>query len=161
MARLVPLDGSHPLFLQGEKFGKLRQQFILDHLILEPINIEAADGGIFATTLSGKNVFIQRDSTGSLYVNNVRVKKRVSLADGHDIFVLASPLFDQTAKIRDAFNEYHNIQDEAPVGPPLDIPNGPHPPPIPTGPSVIRAPAPPNRIAKPPAPPKKIISSSK
>lgn len=48
-----------------------------------------------------------------------------SVIDGEEsyqIFVLSWPLFGQAEKVLEAFREYHQIENNAPTGPPLEIP---------------------------------------
>ena len=76
------------------------------------------------------------------------MRKTVSLQDGSEIYVLRQPLFNQTEKVRKAFDTFHQIAPDEPLGPPLDIP-GPN-----DARPVIRAPAAlPLQAAQPPAAP--------
>ncbi|XP_047500904.1 uncharacterized protein LOC125046925 [Penaeus chinensis] len=141
---LVPQDASDPLYGRSKPMQALRRNFLLDHLVLDPI--EASDpkleegDGIRALTFTGKDIYFRKDKQGNITVGGVAVQEVTSLQDGTQVYILADILFDNRAKVRTAFNQRQAIAEELrkPLGPPLDIPDTPS-----SFPAILRSPAPP------------------
>nr|XP_045606194.1 uncharacterized protein LOC123763205 [Procambarus clarkii] len=163
LAGLVHQDAAHPLYGNTTSLTNLRREFLLDHLVLEPL--EPTDsrldeaGGVAITTFSGKIVNVTKDQGGNLFVNGVPVESASSLKDGTQVYILKKTLFNNDKKTTIAFRRHNNFLAElqGPLGPPLDIPN--HTP-EPGSILEVRAPAPPPKgVVGPPASPEDILKS--
>ncbi|ROT77093.1 hypothetical protein C7M84_004255 [Penaeus vannamei] len=166
---LIPQDASDPLYGKSKPLQALRRTFLLDHLVLDPIEpsdpkLEEGDG-VRALTFTGKDLYFKKDKEGNITVGGVAVQDVTSLHDGTQVYILADILFDNRAKVRTAFNQRQAIAEELrkPLGPPLDIPDTPS-----SFPTILRSPAPPppglvgppaiptlseDPLVRPPAPP--------
>ncbi|XP_047483842.1 uncharacterized protein LOC125035460 isoform X2 [Penaeus chinensis] len=127
MGNLVPQDAPHPLYDDSPKNVALRNEFLLDYLVREPINVQdpniSSPGGISVTNLAGHQLSFAADSEGKLTINDVPVKMIEILSDGTQVYTLADFLFEHRARVDDAF--LHLISQPAefgPLGEPLDIP---------------------------------------
>ncbi|XP_042879626.1 uncharacterized protein LOC122258016 isoform X2 [Penaeus japonicus] len=166
---LIPQDASNPLYGKSKPLQALRRKFLLDHLVLDPIEttdpkLEEGDG-VRALTFTGKDVYFKKDKQGKITVGGVDVQEVTSLKDGTQIYILEDLLFDNRANVQTAFNQRQAIAEELrkPLGPPLDIPEAPS-----SFPAILRSPAPPppglvgppaiptlseDPLVRPPAPP--------
>ncbi|XP_063591584.1 uncharacterized protein LOC134768747 [Penaeus indicus] len=125
MGNLVPQDAPHPLYDDSPKNVALRNEFLLDYLVREPINVQdpniSSPGGIGVTNLAGHQLSFAADSEGKLTINDVPVKMIEILSDGTQVYTLADFLFEHRARVDDAF--LHLISQPAefgPLGEPLD-----------------------------------------
>nr|XP_053637329.1 uncharacterized protein LOC128692280 [Cherax quadricarinatus] len=164
LASLVHQDAAHPLYGSTTALTLLRRQFLLDHLVLEPLEPSDVrldnETGVTLLTFSHKNVTITKDNEGKLSANGVLVENVTSLSDGTQIYILQETLFNNKEKVKVAFQRHNSFIEElnGPTGPPLDIPGSGQPSNTP----VIRAPAPPplEEQSGPPAHPSVIRGSA-
>ncbi|XP_042890298.1 uncharacterized protein LOC122265196 isoform X2 [Penaeus japonicus] len=133
MGNLVPQDAPHPLYDDSPKNVALRNEFLLDYLVRDPINVQdpniSTSGGIAVENLAGHQLSFMANSQGKLTINGVPVKMIEILKDGTQVYTLADFLFEHRARVDDAF--LHLISQPAefgPLGEPLGVPTPPEPP---------------------------------
>lgn len=150
---LVPQDAPDPLYGDTHPLVVLRQQYLLDHMVSEPVKPTDADltkrGGVTHVTLSNKEVTFRKDVKGQMFVNDVPMIHATSFKDGTQLYILQEILFDNQQRVNVAFQRHHSILEELskPTGPPLDL--------SPVLPVNVRSPAPPPPgVVGPPAIPK-------
>ncbi|XP_069986257.1 uncharacterized protein [Penaeus vannamei] len=105
MGNLVPQDAPHPLYDDAPKNVALRNEFLLDYLVRDPINVQdpniSSQGGISVTNLAGHQLSFAADSEGKLTINGVPVKMIEILSDGTQVYTLADFLFEHRARAHD------------------------------------------------------------
>ncbi|XP_037795994.1 uncharacterized protein LOC119591336, partial [Penaeus monodon] len=76
---LIPQDASDPLYGRSKPMQALRRNFLLDHLVLDPV--EASDpkleegDGVRALTFTGKDIYFKKDKQGNITVGGVAVQE--------------------------------------------------------------------------------------
>lgn len=107
MFHLVPLDASHPLYDDSEDNVKLRKEFILDYLVLQPVDEQDSrmmePEGLTVRNFNDKALTFKRLDNETISVNDAFVEEVMALDDGTVIFILDDFLFDHEHKVGEAF----------------------------------------------------------
>lgn len=129
MRNIVPQHVSNPLLDLNSSFADLRREFLLDHILLDPVQLDDpalnTEQGLRMMTFSGKDLIFRFDEKLGLVADGVAVTSAMSLQDATRMLTTDGVLFDAKLRVNNVAQggrlSQRSFDLNSPTGPPLDF----------------------------------------